>query len=241
MTNEELMSMAAEMSQNGGGNYGEATEPQEQEETKATEGQETPAEQHAEPVEAPIETPQAEAQEPQVDTKHEELLAKLADMEAQLKMHQAPQVQEAEPSEEDMAMAELKKRLGFDELHSKLSDAMQVIEQMKAREATTQHEHEVESAINKFKQEYPNITEDKLVQFIKSQPPERTALYSSPVGWRMAADHMNAISKPNATPDPITPSQSPVNSEKDSFSRLKSGEDVSRIDIGKMILGMSKH
>lgn len=248
MTNEELMSIAAEMSQNGGGNHGEVAEPQEEEETQTTEAHESMAEQESEPSEAPIETAEVEAQEepaPQADTKYEELLQKLSDMEAQLKQYQAPQAPEEsmteELSEEDMAMMELKKRMGFDDITGKLSKAMEVIDQMTQREAVMQKQIEVDAEISKFKAEYPSITEDKLVEFIKSQPPERAQLYSSPTGWRMAADHMVAMSKPSATPDPITPSQSPVDSGKDAFKRLKSGEDVSRIDIGRMILGMSNH
>lgn len=162
---------------------------------------------------------------------------------------QAQQQQQPQMSEEEIALQQLKERLGLDKVEQENQVLRQQLEQVlkandeKAKQDAIMREqqqlHEdIKNEANKFMKEYPDIKPETIMEYIKQQPTEVQPHFDTPHGWRMIATVLKAQAKTSATPDPIVSTDSGSTPTVSAFDRRKSGQNVSDTDLAMELLNL---
>lgn len=162
---------------------------------------------------------------------------------------QAQQQQQPQMSEEEIALQQLKERLGLDKVEQENQVLRQQLEQVlkandeKAKQDAIMREqqqlHEdIKNEANKFMKEFPDIKPETIMEYIKQQPTEVQPHFDTPHGWRMIATVLKAQAKTSATPDPIVSTDSGSTPTVSAFDRRKSGQNVSDTDLAMELLNL---
>lgn len=235
----------------------ETNEPQQEVEVQS------PQEEAQEPQMTPQAESVKEANEPQIQQPvspvpadaNKELIDRLIATQEQNQVlmqkiaEQAQQQQQPQMSEEEIALQQLKERLGLDKVEQENQVLRQQLEQVlkandeKAKQDAIMREqqqlHEdIKNEANKFMKEYPDIKPETIMEYIKQQPTEVQPHFDTPHGWRMIATVLKAQAKTSATPDPIVSTDSGSTPTVSAFDRRKSGQNVSDTDLAMELLNL---
>jgi len=183
----------------------------------------------------------------------------LMTMQQQMQQQQQPQQPEPQMTEEEMAIAELKERMGMTELEKQNADLQQKIqqqEQIAQANAQKAYQAQVESDINALKAEHNGFNPDLVARELSLMVNEP---YMLPNGQPAMDGQGNIVSKAQALdnkagwaqiwnekfaaqqapkPDPIVPvgNGNAVTSSKDAMTRIKEADNT--LDQGRAILDL---
>lgn len=193
-----------------------------------------------------------------VDT-NKELIDRLMQMQEQQMQQNQMLVQELakakeevpQLSEEELAMQELKTRLGLDKveqenqmLRQQLEQVLKATDERAKQEAIMQQQMQFQEQmrveVNNFRKEFPDVKEETVMDFIKLQPKEAQHQFDTPQGWRMIASILKSQAQPANVPDAMTTTQSSSAATVSASSRKKAGESVSDTDLAMELLGLTK-
>lgn len=159
---------------------------------------------------------------------YQELQSSINGMKEQLTQNNQPEL-----NEQDVAMKELKEKLGFTELETQNQTLVNQLNQMQQ----FIEQQQLQNEISQFKAERPNANEQAIAEYIGKLPENMQGAMDNPKGWKMIDDLLSSRSQPQTKPDPIVPSQTTQNTQPtDTFNKLKKDESVSDIDIGDALL-----
>ncbi|WP_345985273.1 hypothetical protein WCX49_11765 [Sulfurimonas sp. HSL-1656] len=236
---------------------GEPVPAQPSQEPEPQQAAQPPAEAAPAPKPAPEPTPAAPV--PGADTAA--ILAAIQQMNErqagfEQQMQQQAEQNKPEPTEEEQAMAELRKRLGIDDLQAeneRLKQQLQQNEQTMTAQQMQAYQKQVESDINALKAEVPDFNPDLVAKELATMAKEpymlpngmpardangniisKAAAMDNPAGWRQI--WTEKFAKPAApTPDPIVQatgadtaatSKSPMDRLKEADSTLEQGRAI---------------
>lgn len=171
----------------------------------------------------------------------------------QMLMQELQKKEEQEPqlSEEEMAIQELKARMGLDKLEQEnqmlreqLQQVIQAndqrVKQEQIQQQQLQYQEQMRVEVNNFKKEFPDVKEEVIMDYIKLQPKEVQHQFDTPHGWRMIATILKSQAAPVNKPDAITTTQSSSDTTTSASFRKKAGESVSDTDIAAELLGLTR-
>lgn len=237
--------------------YG-SSEPQEENAEVNLAPQEHQQEQPSVDANESNEVPVVPVQTAPVDT-NKELIDRLMQMQEQQQQQNQMLIQELakakeevpQLSEEEMAMQELKTRLGLDKveqenqmLKQQLEQVLKATDERAKQEAIAQQQAQFQETmrteVNNFKKDFPDVKEETIMDYIKLQPKEVQHQFDTPQGWRMIASILKTQAQPVNVPDAITTTQSSSAATASASSRKRAGESVSDTDLAMELLGLTK-
>jgi hypothetical protein len=206
-------------------------------------------------VEQEIQEPIVE-DEPQEPSKTDILMEKIAENQNALaeqnrllkeKLLQPQEAkEEKELTDDEIAMLELRKQLGIDDLLQENTQLKQALEeqvkfkeQIEQQQQEMQYQQSIQSELLKVKQERPHFNEQAIAEYINKQPEHLRSALDTPEGWRMVDDLVGKPQQQEQKPDQITPTTQDTPPTKTVFERKKRGENVDEIDLVSGILGIS--
>lgn len=197
------------------------------------------------PVEEPVmqEAPVPEAQytepaAPQMTPEQYQAMMQeqLAPIQEQLNQQNTP-----EPTEEEMALQQLKEQLGLTSLEQQNTELKAALDAQKAQAARQEMQNHVDNFRNGKADNAEDIVMDELNRIAQTNPQLAREYQEQPEIWEYIYQAKVGAAQPQSQPDPIVGTgNSQTAPTKSAFDRAAQGEKVSQIDFGLDLLSEAR-